>query len=428
MSNLQSNTKSSKVFYGWFIVLACLMVQGSCTGIFTNCNSVFMATVPGALGVGRGSFALYTTIGGLIGQGATMIYGELYRRRPDGFKIFMLASCFATSIAVFGYSISSKLWHFYAFSALFGCFMAPLAGLSITTLINNWFIEKRSLATGIAFTGSGITAAIMLPIVSKVVENYGWRWGYRLLAVSGFVLMFVSIVFFVCETPAKKGMMPYGYRQQADAEVGALPELAGLTRAQALKTPSFYLLALGFTLLGMVGMGISGHALSYLNEVGRSDVSAKVMSMVMVVMIAGKIILGAVFDKMGSVKASILTGFCMVISAVSLHFADLAPFMPWVFAVCFGFGYSTLTVPYSYLISEIFGTKEFSAVYSVVMTISGLGGAFANPLAGALRDFFGTYKVVWPIYMLFALASTLCMVASSVIARRGHYNPKALIQ
>ena len=222
-------------------------------------------------------------------------------------------------------------------------------------------------------------------------------------------------------------MMPFGFQQQEGQAPGQLPELVGLTRAEALKTPSIYLLAMGFTLLSIVGMGISGHAIAHLTQVGYGNVAATVWSMVMIVMIAGKIILGAAFDKLGSVNAAILTGFCMMMSALSLHFAGAAPFMPWVFALCFGFGYSTLTVPYSYLISEIFGTKEFSAVYSVVMTISGLGGAFASPITGALYDIFGNYKIVWPIYVGVALCSTALMATASMVGRRNHYNPAAKI-
>ena len=32
-------------FYGWVIVLACTMVVGGATGLFSNCNGVFVKPV-----------------------------------------------------------------------------------------------------------------------------------------------------------------------------------------------------------------------------------------------------------------------------------------------------------------------------------------------------------------------------------------------
>lgn len=52
-----------------------------------------------------------------------------------------------------------------------------LAGISVTTLVNNWFVDKRGLATGLAFAGSGVSAAIMTPVLTTVVTDYGWAHG-----------------------------------------------------------------------------------------------------------------------------------------------------------------------------------------------------------------------------------------------------------
>lgn len=63
----------------------------------------------------------------------------------------------------------------------FGLIYLP-AIVSVTT----YFEKKRSLATGIAVCGSGLGTFLFAPILTALMENYGWRGS--LLIISGLVL------------------------------------------------------------------------------------------------------------------------------------------------------------------------------------------------------------------------------------------------
>lgn len=63
----------------------------------------------------------------------------------------------------------------------FGLIYLP-AIVSVTT----YFEKKRSLATGIAVCGSGFGTFIFAPIITKLLEEYGWRGA--MLIISGIVL------------------------------------------------------------------------------------------------------------------------------------------------------------------------------------------------------------------------------------------------
>ena len=145
------------------------------------------------------------------------------------------------------------------------------------------------------------------------------------------------------------------------------------------------------------------------------------MSVVLTVMTGAKVCLGGVFDRLGAVRSSVLTGLCMVVSVAALRFAGVSPVVPWIFALCFGFGWSTLTVPYSYLVGENFGTRQFAAIYSVCTMVSGVGGSFASPLSGALFDRFGSDLGVWSFYFFVALLATGLMTAASKGAQKKEY-------
>ena len=413
-----------KFFYGWIIVLCCTLLMAVGTGIFVNCVGIFVKPVCEDLGFERGTFTLYTTITSVLSMLAMLVFGELYRKKPRHIRLYIAIGGLTGCLVFFGYSLSSKLWHFYTLSAIYGCVATTLAGISVTTLVNNWFVDKRGLATGLAFAGSGVSAAIMTPVLTTVVTDYGWRMGYRTMSLVSFIILIPAMLLIRLE-PSDKGLLPYGvtpHPSEEDKRSIPVIEQTGLTRAQAVKTSSFYFQSIGIFCLSLAGMGISNHAISYFTDIGYSPLTASTaMSLVMTIMIGAKILLGAVFDKIGSVRSAILTGLCMIASTLSIRFAGAGAFMPYVFSVCFGFGYSTLTVPYSYLIGQNFGTREFSSIYSLICTLGSLGGGIATTLTGMLYDRLGSYYPVWTIYFVLAcLALTFLFLASKTAQDRGY--------
>ena len=413
-----------KFFYGWIIVLCCTLLMAVGTGIFVNCVGIFVKPVCEDLGFERGTFTLYTTITSVLSMLAMLVFGELYRKKPRRIRLYIAIGGLTGCLVFFGYSLSSKLWHFYTLSAIYGCVATTLAGISVTTLVNNWFVDKRGLATGLAFAGSGVSAAVMTPVLTTVVTDFGWRMGYRTMSLVSFIILIPAMLLIRLE-PSDKGLLPYGvtpHPSEEDKRSIPVIEQTGLTRAQAVKTSSFYFQSIGIFCLSLAGMGISNHAISYFTDIGYSPLTASTaMSLVMTIMIGAKILLGAVFDKIGSVRSAILTGLCMIASTLSIRFAGAGAFMPYVFSVCFGFGYSTLTVPYSYLIGQNFGTREFSSIYSLICTLGSLGGGIAATLTGMLYDRLGSYYPVWTIYFVLAcLALTFLFLASKTAQDRGY--------
>lgn len=415
-----TNTQSTKKFpphRAWVVAVGCMLVFGGSSGFFSNCNGVFTAPVPEALGVSRGAFQLYLTIASYVGLASLNFYGELFRRHPGSLRRFMLLGTVVCSGCIFCYSFATRLWHFYAIAVVYGLFMQTLSGLALTTIISNWFVRNKGLAVGMAFTGSSLTAALMMPVLSRVVTNYGWRWGYRLLAVCGFALLTLSITLLIRETPAAVGLAPLGVAQETAGEVQYL----GATRAAATRTPAFWLMTLGFLAVNAVVNGIHPHTIAAMLSLGYSPaMAASVGSAVMAVMAAAKLALGALFDRLGAVKSAVVAGGLLLLSVLSMGLAGANPAMPWVFALCFGFGAATITVSLSYFTSANFGPREYAAIYSLATSIGGLGG-LSNMLSGWIYDVTGSYGPAWPLYGAVAAVALVSLTAAALLARRGGY-------
>ncbi|MPM30973.1 hypothetical protein SDC9_77526 [bioreactor metagenome] len=402
--------KKSKLFYGWWIVIAGALISGAGVGILINCSGVFIKPVTEAMGYSRGGFTLYTTIQSIVAMISVPIYGEIFRRFSIR-KVMFIAATYCCTV-YFCLSFATQLWHFYVLGVLYGLANSCITIMAVGTLVNRWFFERKGLAAGLAFAGSGVTAAIMAKVTTAVIVAHGWRWGYRVQALVAYALLFIATVFIVRDKPEDIGLVPFGAEKKMVN--GAPPVLLGMTRAKALKTSTFYIMAAGFFFNSMIGMGINPHIVACLGDLGYSvTFAATIFSTVMVIMMIGKVSLGAAFDKIGPVKAGFTVGFVLLMSSVLLYNAGLGTGVAWAFAGFFGFGYATLSVPYSYLTSEIFGDREFSGIYSISTMLSSAGGAVGPVLSGYLFDLTGSYKLVLMLYAICSVAVILLLVTAA---------------
>ncbi len=410
--------EKKRLFYGWIIAISCAMVMGGGTGLFSNSTGIFVVPVTEALGISRGAFTLHSTI--MSVSGLFMIYymGRLLRSKPYMLKRMLMLSAVICSVSFFCYSFSTEVWHFYIFAGILGFFWPALGGITLTTLINNWFVDKKGLAMGIAFSGSGLTAAVMTPITTAVVADHGWQMGYRLLAICSATLFAVAIIL-IRLNPSDKGLVPLGSGEELG---GSAPVKTGISSKQAMRSPALYFTVIGIGCGSFICMAISSHAIAYLTELGYSSITAaSVMSLVMTVMIGAKILLGAAFDKIGTFRSAILVGFCVLSSITALRFAALSPFMPWIFALCFGFGFSTLTVPLPYFVANNFGTREYVSIYSFCSIFMFIPGSISQPLAGFIRDNTGSYYTMWNLGIAVSvLGLTLLALAAVISSKKGY--------
>ncbi len=408
-------TGGKKVFYGWYIVIGGAIITGAGIGIFSNCLGVFVKPVCEALGFSRGQFTLYSTISAVSAMMMLPWYGEMFRKRA--MKNIMLCSSICCGLVPLGYSFCTKLWQFYLFAFINGVMINGITMMAIGVLVNNWFSEKKGIATGIAYSGSGLTAAIMVPVVGRVIETYGWQWGYRLLGLLGMSILVPTVLMIIKITPEEMNLKPLGAdKQQGDGAIKQ--ELYGLTRNEAVKTTTFFLLMAAFFTVGFGVSGMQQHTIPYLTDIGYSSAFANsIVSALMTAMICGKMGLGALFDRFGTLIGSIVGGLTILASAILLHFAGI-PIIPWVYAFFIGISAAVGSVPTNYLTGAYFGNKEFSRIYSIITMATSLGSAIGVPLSGWIYDQTGSYMTAWHLYVCSSALGVLLLILAHFSSRK----------
>lgn len=408
--------KGSKIFYGWIIVLAGSIVAAIGLGLFNSTNSIFVKPICDELGFSRAEFTLHRTIITLTSAFLLPVYAKLISRM--GVKRIFLFCSIGLGLVTFSYSFASELWHFYVIAAINGLFLNGTSFMIIGILVNLWFDSKKGLATGLAYSGSGLGAAVMVPIFGKFIEYAGWRWSYRAIGILGISILIPIVLFLIKDRPEQMGLKPYR-SGQADSKSGSgdSPK-AGVTMKEASRTPTFWMLLIAFFLIAVCAGGVNTHTIPYLTDIGYTTLFAtSVFSLFMLALTFGKIIAGAVYDKFGTFLGNFFIALSCLLFPIFALVAKL-PFIPYLYAVFVGIASAGFSVPVTVLVTNYFGTRDFSSIFSLFTMLTTLGSAVSIPLMGAIYDGTGSYTPAWFMLLAAGAIITICLVGGDLLNRR----------
>ena len=403
-----------KVFYGWFVVAGCMLLRLG-IGIPNYSLSVFLKPMCDSLGISRGAFSAYSTFSHLMTMLMLPLMGEWFRKY--NFKRLLWLGAIMTTVAMFSYSLVRKVWHFYAFSALYGIFSGMLNSVPIAMLMANWFKKKRALATSIAFAGSGISAMVMVPVANAIIEAASWQAAFRTIAVAYMVFTFLPLIFIIKVHPSEVGELAYG--EEADAcEESTVVQNQGITRNEAMHTKAFWLVALCMLLTGFVFMGTQNHVIAYLTDVGHSSSFASLSySVIMLFDTAGKILLGLVFERLGFKKTTAIIFGLFFASECVLLFATTRA-MAILYAVMMGLCAGIQTGLYPTVINYLFGDREYGLIYSNLNVMYFVGMSLGVPASGYIYDFCKSYRPAWIAYGIVIVIIAMMLFVAERFSKR----------
>ena len=386
----------------WLLVLAGFLLSGVNVGINTNCNTAFLNPVCEDLGLGISRFAMTTSIVSFISIPCLLLLPILLKKMSVRKLLILSGSGFILFKILFG--CASGLWQFYVCAVGIGIFAPGFGYLTVNSVINRKFRENNGLAVGIASSGAGIVGAIVLPIVTWTISAFGWRMGYYLEAALALVFIVIAI-FCIKEN---------GTTETTEERSVKKRKLCGTD------VTSYLLLLIGLFLICLVGMGIQPYLMAYMQQMDYTTAfAAGIVSAVLAVNTAAKIISGYVFDRVGSRRTIWITTGTMACSLLILLLFGKGSWIAYAFVIVFAFAYVALSIPAPFLTKEMFGAEYFTELYSIVMIVTSVGGAVGNVLTGLLYEASNSYLFVWECYIgLTAIAAAAMLGAFSVKNKR----------
>jgi len=409
--------KTKKIFYGWYIVFACLLIAATNIG-FHNTASLFIRPVTEDLGFSRGAFTLFRTLTMLFGALTLPYFSKLSNKYSV--KKIMLFGTTLNSITLGALAFANNIWQFYAIGLASGLVMNAGTFMIIAILLNRWFEDKKGLAIGLAFAGSGVGAAIMNPAVNLVIENLGWRSAFIFSATLATVVLIPTILFVIKDSPSQMGLAAYTDPSKTkDTNNKVIIEEKSMTLKEARKTPTFWLLA--FALLGF-SVGASApntHSVAFMIDIGYSQtIASNMITVTMIFLTMGKILMGHLFDRFGTFKGGLMLCTFAITSPIFALLSQVWVGAPWLHGIALGIASTGFSIPANIYIPKFFGKKNFAAILAAVSVITTLAAAVAPPIMGLIYDTLGTYLLAWYALIVFAILVTISLFAADIINQK----------
>jgi MFS family permease len=407
--------RSDKFFYGWTIVAVGFLSHLVCAFHLSSTLSVFLKPLTEDLGVSRGLFSLLRSGEIMISAVMAPFIGVLVDRY--GGRWLMAGGALLAGSGFILLSQTSAFWQFLLVRWLFvtvgGVFMCSIV---VTVTISRWFVKKRGRAIAIASLGQGISKVGIPLLTASLFMWLGWRHTWTVFGVLTLLLVVVPALIFLRRSPEEMNLAPDGIPAatprvvQADrptTDQTASANEVVWTRAELLRSSTFWLLCVIF---GMANIGIAGlnlHVFAYISDIGYpSFIAATVMSIIAFTQLGSTLLWGFVSERVEARKATMLM---FVIQAVGLAIAISTEALPPIYAgfCLYGVGLGGSLVLQELIWANYYGRVSLGAVRGLAVLITFAFGAAGAPFFGFLFDATGSYVFSFVLFVLALLVSAI---------------------
>lgn len=388
--------RSPKIFYGWFIVVACFISTFTCGEALWSFG-VFFKPMEKEFGWSRALISSGYT-GFLLGYAISALAAGRLADRYSPRPILFLSAC----LAGLGVSLCSSVQSInqLRFFLLIGGLGAGGTFSVPTSLVQRWFYKKprAGFALGVVVAGVGTGALVFTPLVNYLILLYGWRNSYLIVGILFFFTIGLSSLI-VKRSPEETRVI-----SETAEGIPNPVRSRGLTTAQILLNPSFAGITFIHCSVSFAFHTISVHLVPYAVDIGiTSTISAVALGLLGGFSVPGRIISGFIADRVGWQKIIILSLFGMAFSVLLLSMLK-AVWMLYCFVLLYGICHGSRVAANVGILGEFFGMNSLGEIIGIVMAIGMLIGALAPYLAGFIFDITGSYFIDFMIVIMLLLS------------------------
>ena len=315
------------------------------------------------------------------------------------------------------FSRVENLWMFYMAYVLMAVGQGLGSWIPLMTMLNKWFVRRRSSAIGWANVVSRFGALLLVPAIAWAVAAGPGRIGWQMTALIigvGILALAGPLAFLIRNDPRDYGETPDGEPQRPASAAGpSQPRQQELTATEALRTPAFWLIAFGHGFTSMVILAIMTYLGLLMVDKGYTAQDAGwVVSAYTGVAMVFQLVGGYSGDRMS--KRVALAFFTSVQAAGVLVLVQANSLvMFYAFAVLFGAGFggrNPLTVS---IRADYFGTGSFGKILGFSTVPMNVLLLTASPFAGWMYDRNGSYDLAFLILAGLNFVGALCFLAAA---------------
>lgn len=390
---------------GWRILILAFIAQMFAIGTTSYGFGLLVKPIAAEFGLSRANANMGLVILLFGMAAASPLVGRALDRYPPRYVIQTGAAMLGGGCVLI--ALAGSLWLMVASAFLLAAGGAAALGpLTSATLAIRGFPQARGRALGIIATASSAGGVAVVPILSLLIDSFGWRHG---LALQGCIILIGIGGLSYC-------LLPKGMDEPArQSPVTGTPPEPVWSYARLLRTRDFWLMGACFGALMGVAQAVTATFVAYGTDRGFTlDQATWLISICSAAAIVGKLVVGAVSDW---IERRLLLRAVAVLDILYLAILLTQPAYPMLMAAAaiMGFSAGAVLPLWTGSISERFGSASYGSVMGAMIVVQ-LPLVFAcMRYAGHAFDTTGHYDEA---FAAFIALTVLAVLAIQPVRRR----------
>ncbi|KAI1798150.1 MFS general substrate transporter [Ganoderma leucocontextum] len=321
------------------------------------------------------TIAAVGTVGLGIQYGEVLFLSIMFRRYPEYMKTAMWCALVLYFACLFCSSFATQVWQLILLQGVGLGFSGGIMYLPTMILLPQWFSERRGLAGGIIFAGTGVGGFVFPLMLNALLNKVGLRWTLRIWAIMTCATTGVAFLGIRPRIPVVKR------RPGQERPRFIVPQM------QYFKSPLFLSFSLTCLVQGLSYFPVSLYIASFTQQLSTPLTATIVLSLFNSAGVVGQVILGYLTDRYAY-------PWIMFFSSLG---SALAVFLLWGFAQG-----PALIYPFAIIFGALSG--GFSAVWpNAAVDCAGRKPENADITYAGTAAFKGVSAVIGPILSGFLL-------------------------
>lgn len=411
--------KKPRFFYGYVVISVACLIMAVIQGTYFSFG-VFLKPLTEDFGWTRaitaGAFGVNTVLHGVL----FIVAGKLNDR--FGPRILVTACGFLMGLGYLLMSQIGAIWQLYFYYGVLVAMGISGGFVPMISTASRWFVKRRGLASGIVAAGVGLGTLVMPPLSNWLITNYDWRNSYMIIGIASMVTL-ILIAQFLKRDPSEVGQLPDG-ESELEASVPSSKPL-GLSLRQAIKTTRLWVFCLICFSWAFGVFSMSIHIVPHATDLGVTPATAaSILGIIGGAGFAGRIIVGAVADRVGT-RPAYMVSLLLLAGAFSLLVIASEVWAFYLFGVMLGIGFGGVVAMYGSMIADLFGLNSHGVILGLAVSCDALGAAVGSVVAGEIFDVTTSYLLhIWICLALSLLALILVFILTPALKRGNNIEPK----
>src|ERR1043166_8299550 len=287
-------------YYPWVVIAIAFLTVGVAFGV-RNAFAVFLIAVIGEFHWSRGLASGALMLGSVMWTATAPVVGILLDRYGPRVVLTGGSIVMAAGFVVSG--LAHSIVEFYiGMGVLMGIGFAALPMTSQATFLSNWFVRKRGMAMGVVASGIGFGILTVVPTTQWLIQTWGWRTAFFVLAGVLVVIVAPLNFFFQRQRPEEMNLKPDFDRSPISFASAHRPARHGHgpTLKEALRTFRFWYFAIG-VLAGAIPLHmVLIHQVAAVSDAGFSkELAAFGLGLIGLFTAPAMILMGLLADRIG---------------------------------------------------------------------------------------------------------------------------------